>query len=262
MILNVHKVYFKYPSQKFEGEYFLRDISFEVEEGIFLSILGPNGSGKSTLLKLIAGLFRPDKGKIKAFGRDINSYRKKELSKVMAFVPQTVYSVFPFSVFEIVMMGRNPHLNLFGVEKKHDVEIVNEYLEKLEIADLKEKGINEVSGGEAQRAFIARALAQEPKLILLDEPNAHLDIKHQILIFDILSQLVEKENLSVISVSHNLNLTAQFSDRIIALKKGRLILDGDKNSLITRENIAKIFDVDSIVQRENKSDSLLISIKR
>ncbi|NOX17312.1 MAG: ABC transporter ATP-binding protein [Chlorobi bacterium] len=240
----------------------MSDISFNLPKGSFLSILGPNGSGKSTLLKLIAGLYKPDKGKVILNDREISLFIKKELASVLSYVPQTIYSVFPYSVFEIVMMGRNPHLNMFGVEKKKDVEIVEEYLELLEISELKSKGINEISGGEAQRAFIARALAQEPELIILDEPNAHLDIKHQILIFEILSELIEKKNISVISVSHNLNLIAQFSDRIIALKKGRLILDGDREAIFSSANINDIFDVKSVVKKDAEDGSLSIIIKK
>ena len=240
----------------------MEDISFGLEKGFFLSILGPNGSGKTTLLKIIAGLFKQDKGEIKINGKEISSYGKKELASLISYVPQTIYSVFPYSVYEIVMMGRNPYLNMFGIEKKKDVEIVEEYLRLLEICDIKEKGINEVSGGEAQRAFIARALAQEPELILLDEPNAHLDIKHQILIFEILSKLIEKKNISVVSVSHNLNLIAQFTDRVIALKNGRLILDGDKRTILSSENINNIFEVNSVVKKNTEDDSMSIIIKK
>ena len=238
-LLQVKNVAFQYGS-KLDGDNFsLKNIEFEVTEGEFISILGPNGSGKSTLLKIVSGVIFPNNGYVEINGENINSIDKKKLAKKIAFVPQTFSVAFPFSVFEIVMMGRTPYLNSFGYEKERDIHIANEALKSVGIYHLRNSGINEVSGGEAQRAFIARALAQDPDILLLDEPNAHLDIEHQISIFKILEKLNRERNITILIISHDLNLAGYFGNRILLMKQGRIMMDDKPENILTERTSKK-----------------------
>lgn len=260
MFLQLQNIKFSYALN--QSNQFTLDIDlWEINKGDFVSLIGPNGCGKSTLLKLIARLIIPADGRIKFSGIDISEIPIKEYAKLVAYVPQTNYSIFPFSVYEIVMMGRTPYLGTLGFETNEDKKIVMEALELMGIAELKSKGINEISGGEAQRAFIARAIAQKPKLILLDEPNAHLDIEHQIEIFELLNNLRIKQHLTIISVSHDLNLVGLYSKEISFMMEGKISLKGNKKKVMTKENIKNIFNVDSMILSSDTDDSVNILIK-
>lgn len=239
----------------------LEDINLQIGRGEFVSILGPNGSGKSTLLKLMTGLLVPSAGKIILKEKPFSSYSRKNIAKNIAFVPQASLSVFPFSVYEIVMMGRTPHLNLLGFEKKQDHNKVLDILDLVEIGHLRNHSINEISGGEAQRAYIARALVQDPKLLLLDEPNAHLDIKHQLSIFDLIKKLNIERKLTVISISHDFNLAAFYSDRIVLMKDGHVFKDDKTAIILTSKNIKDVFGVESIVNVIPETSSMNVIIK-
>ena len=256
-LLELNNISFAY--SKVNG-FNLSEISLTIEDGNFVSIIGPNGSGKSTLLKLISNYLQPESGNIKLYGKNYKKFGRKEFAREVAFVSQNSFSIFPFSVYEIVMMGRNPYLGFSGFENKSDRIKVLDALDKVGILHLKNKGINEISGGEAQRAFIARALVQEPKLILLDEPNAHLDIKHQIAVFGILKNLQINENVTVITVSHDLNLAASYSDKVILLKRGNLLMFDSTDKIFTRENIKDVFEVESEITKSNVSKEISIKI--
>ncbi len=236
----------------------LGPLSMQIEEREFIAILGPNGSGKSTLLKLISGYLLPAKGKVYLNGSEVSGYSKKELAKKISYVPQFTYSVFPYSVYEIVLMGRTPFLNIFGYEKENDRERVFSALEKMEIAHLANKGINEISGGEAQRAFIARALVQETDIILMDEPNAHLDLKHQIAIFKLLKELNE-EGKTILTVSHDLNLPGRYAGKVMLIREGEIVKFGKKEDVLSDELIKEVFDVD--VKTECKSGVVKVNLE-
>ena len=259
-IINLKNIEYSYSSTNVEQQFNLSDVSLEIFKQEFVSILGPNGAGKSTLLKIISGLYKPQKGNIKLFEKDYSEYDLKELARKIGFVSQSNFSIFPFSVYEIVMMGRTPHLGLFGIENAKDREIVDNVLETVGISHIKNKGINEVSGGEAQRAFIARALVQQPEIILLDEPNAHLDIQHQISIFNILSKLKEQKGLTVISVSHDLNLAGYYSDKIVLMRNGKIVLNDIKKNILTEENILNVFKVHTSVQYDEIKDTVKVTL--
>jgi len=247
-LIELQNIQFFYTkSVKNSSNFHLRDISLSVVKGEFLSILGPNGSGKSTLLKIMTGLLTPKNGKYILKDKTFSSYSKRSIAKIIAFVPQASVSVFPFSVYEIVMMGRTPHLNILGFENQRDHERVLEVLDLVEISHLKNHSINEISGGEAQRAYIARALVQEPEILILDEPNSHLDIKHQLSTFDLIKKLNSDNKLTVISVSHDLNLAGFYSDRIVLLKNGSIYKDDHTEKILTTDNIRDVFGVDSVV---------------
>lgn len=259
-IIDLKNIEYSYSSSNGEQQFSLKNISLDIFEQEFVSILGPNGAGKSTLLKLISGIYKPLNGGLKLFDKDYSEYGLKELASKIAFVSQSNYSVFPYSVYEIVMMVRTPYLGLLGYEKNKDHEIVDNILETVGIAHIKNKGINEVSGGEAQRAFIARALVQQPEILLLDEPNAHLDIQHQISIFNILSKLKEQQGLTIITVSHDLNLAGYYSDKIVLMEKGKIVLNDVKKNILTEENILNVFKVHTSIKYDKTNDAVKVTL--
>ena len=261
-LVELKNICFSYnSSSKDEPEFQLSDIHLTIDNGEFISVLGPNGSGKSTLLKVITGLLNPAQGSISLDGQDYRNVSRKNLARVIAFVPQSSLTIFPFSIYEIVMMGRTPYLNMFGYEKKEDRDMVMEAIDLVDIAHLKNKGINEVSGGEAQRAFIARAIVQQPRLILLDEPNSHLDIKHQLSIFNLIKNLNETKGVTVVSVSHDLNLAGYYSSRVILMKDGKIAEDDRTDTILTKENIQKVFEVNSDIGIDKDSQRVNVVVK-
>jgi iron complex transport system ATP-binding protein len=236
----------------------ISDITMKIAKGEFLALLGPNGSGKSTLLKIMAGNIIPRKGHVLLNSKEINTLPPKERAKIIAYVPQNNTVAYPFTIREIVTMGRNPYLNYFGYETEEDRAVVDNAMELLDIKRYERKPIFHVSGGEAQRAFIARALAQEPDILLLDEANAHLDVKHQIAIYEILKKLNGEKGLTVVFVSHDLNLPAHFSQRVILLKEGKIVRDGGVKEVLNTQNIEYVFGVKTeIIERENLIDVLI-----
>jgi iron complex transport system ATP-binding protein len=225
----------------------LRDVSFTVRRGEFLSLIGPNGSGKSTLLRLLDRILLPDRGEISLGDRPLARFTRAELARRIAFVPQDGAPQFPFSVFEIVLMGRSPHTRGVLFENAADRAIAERMMELTDISHLHDQAITRLSGGERQRAYIARALAQQPEILLLDEPNAHLDISHQGDLFRLLRKLNTESGITIVSVSHDLNLAAAASDRIAMLQEGTLAALGTPGEVLTREGIARVFRADVLI---------------
>ncbi len=257
-IISIKNINFNYGKK---NDFSLNNISLDIGNNEFISILGANGSGKSTLIKIAAGLIKPCSGTIKLYNNDLKNYKRNEIAKLIAYVPQLYYSVYPYTVFEIVMMGRNPHLGVFGYENKEDIELVNDILEKVGIYNYRNKSINEISGGEAQRAYIARALVQNAKIILLDEPNSHLDIKNEISLFKLLASLREKDNISIAIITHHLNLANFYSDNILILKRGEVLSYGKPEKILTKQMIINCFelseDVNVLLNSENNTINLM-----
>ncbi|MEW6702350.1 MAG: ABC transporter ATP-binding protein [Bacteroidota bacterium] len=258
--VEINNLQFVYGNNKFPFSFELNVADWKIPKGEFVCLLGANGSGKSTLLKLIAGLLSFKTGSIKINENYTLSMSRKELAKKVAYVPQKNFSFFPFSVYEIVMMGRTPYLNMMGFENSLDRQIVEEALATMQVERLKQKGINEISGGEAQRVFIARALAQKAEIILLDEPNAHLDLEHQIMIFDFLKKLNSEQKITVLAVSHDLNLVGIFSKKVALMNEGSIILEGDKSEVLNEKNIAEVFKINSAVFPSQDSKSLNVLV--
>jgi len=258
-MIKLSNISFRYRSNKEKPRFFLNDISLNITKGEFISLLGPNGTGKSTLLKILSGILVPSSGDILFDNQDYKSLNRKYLAGKIAFVPQISTVVFPFTVSEIVVMGRNPHKSFFGFEEKDDLRKTNEALEVVGLSGLNDKYITEISGGELQRTFIARALVQEPEILLLDEPNAHLDIKHQVFIFNLLKRINEMNDITIIAVTHDMNLASEFGKRCVVLKDGKIALDGPSENVITVENIKKVFEVESkLVKFDNEKKHVLI----
>jgi iron complex transport system ATP-binding protein len=225
----------------------LRNVSFSVERGEFLSLVGPNGSGKTTLLRLLDRIFLPEQGNILLGDKLLSRLSRTELARRIAFVPQDGGIQFPFTVYEIVLMGRAPHTRGMAFENARDRAIAREMMALTDIDNLADQPITKLSGGERQRAFIARALAQQPEILLLDEPNAHLDISHQLDVFRLIKNRNTASGLTVVSVSHDLNLAGAYSDRVAVLQTGTLVALGTPAEVLTEQRIRQVFNTDVLV---------------
>jgi iron complex transport system ATP-binding protein len=232
----------------------LEDISFSVKTGTFLGILGPNGSGKTTLLKSISRVLRPKKGSVVLNDADIYSMKTTEVAKHMAVVPQESAMGFSFTVMEVVLMGRTPHLTRLQRETAKDFAIAKRAMEYTRTWSLADRLITELSGGERQRVIIARALTQEPTILLLDEPTSHLDICNQLDIMDLLKQLCIEKKMLIVGVFHDFNLAARYCDSILLLKQGKVVATGNAAETLTSENIKEVFGIDAIVNRHPVTD--------
>lgn len=242
------------------SDFAMRDVSFDVQQGEFLSILGPNGSGKTTLLRIIDRILLPHRGTVHLFGKDYTRLPRKELAQRIGVVPQEHPLVFPFTVREIVLMGRAPHLSGLGFEGRRDEEIAHAAMLLTDIEHLASKPMTELSGGERQRVFIARALAQEPDILLLDEPNAHLDITHQLDILHLTRSLSRQRGLTVVAVFHDLNLAALFSNTIVLLSNGSVAAIGKPNEVLTQNHLSTVFRTKVTVDRHPFADVPRVTI--
>lgn len=227
----------------------LENVHFSVKTGIFLGILGPNGSGKTTLLKSISRVLKPRKGAILLDDTDVYKMKTTDVAKHMAVVPQDSAIAFSFSVFQVVLMGRTPHLRRLQSESEKDIAIAKRAMEFTGTWQLADRMVNELSGGERQRVIIARALTQEPQVLLLDEPTSHLDISNQLEIMDLLKQLCAEKKLLIVGVFHDFNLAARYCDSVILLKKGKIVAAGKTSETLTSENIKEVFGIDVIVNK-------------
>ncbi len=227
----------------------IKDVSLEIKRGDFLGIIGPNGSGKSTLLRLMSKTLVPRQGEITFENKQLGSIPLKEFCRKAAFVPQDTQINFSFSAWEIVLMGRIPHLGRLQLETQRDFSAAQNALSLTDTLHLKERRIDELSAGERQRVVIARALAQEPELLFLDEPTAHLDIGHQIQILDLLKRLNQKQHLTIVIVLHDLNLAAEFCNRIMLLNEGTVFKEGPPDKVLTYQNIEEVYKTVVLVNK-------------
>ncbi len=238
---------FAYPTRPlFDG------LSIAVGRGEFVGLVGPNGSGKTTFLNLLSRVLRPSRGRILVDDREIQSFSARDLACRLAVVPQESSIVFPFTVSEVVLMGRAPHMRSI-LEGEEDFRVAREAMEMTGVSHLSDRPVTMLSGGEKQAVFIARALAQKTGILLLDEPTAFLDIKHQIDIYDILTRLNREQGMTIIAVSHDLNLASQYCERVLVFKQGTLMFDGPPNDAITTETIRDAYGADVFVSRDNQT---------
>jgi len=225
----------------------LKALSFEVMPGMFLAIAGPNGAGKTTLLNLLCGLLSPKAGSIKIEAADIESYSTKKLAQKVAVVRQEFVPVFDFTVTEMVSMARTPYLGTFGFESKADKKIVAEALETTDTIQFASRPLGSLSGGERQRVFIARALAQDTDIMLLDEPTSFLDLKYQVGIYDLLKSTQLEKGKTIVAVTHDINLAAQYCDEILLLGANSSYHIGKAKNVFSPEQIKKVFGVSTFV---------------
>ncbi|MBI2875513.1 MAG: heme ABC transporter ATP-binding protein [Candidatus Tectomicrobia bacterium] len=236
----------------------LRGLNLRIEAGEFVGLLGPNGSGKSTLLKLLSGVLSPCEGRVRFKGRELASIRRKELARQVAVVPQESSIVFPFRVLEVVLMGRYAHLQGLALEGQRDLEAAQRAMALTDIEHLADRPITELSGGEKQRVILARALAQQPELLLLDEPTTFLDIRQQGTIYDLLRRLNQQEGLTLVAVLHDLNWAARYCRRLLLLKGGRVWCDGSPAAVLRPERIREVFQTEVEVRWDPEMEAPLV----
>lgn len=226
----------------------LEGINFVACEGEIVGLIGPNGSGKSTLIRAISGVLPPRSGEMRLKEKSVTKIPQKELAKLLAVVPQNPSLPETLTAFEIVLMGRNPWLGFLRHESRRDMEIAYRAMELTQTHFLAERKVGGLSGGERQRVIIARALTQEPKSLLLDEPIANLDINHQVEILNLIKGLCSQKGLTVVAALHDLNLASQFCDRLILLSSGQIHTEGMPKEVITSQNIKEVYGAEVLIQ--------------
>ena len=232
----------------YKNNIIVKNINLSLNSGEWLGVIGPNGSGKSTLIKGILRIIKSFKGDIYLNNRNINNFTNKKIAQTISFLPQQINSNLSISVKELVALGRSPYKEFWEFDlNKNDLEKINESLNFVDLYDLKDKLINQLSGGQCQRAFLALALAQDPEILILDEPTNALDLKYQIRFLEIIKALKINRNISVITILHDLNLAARYSDKIIALKNGTSFGYGSSNDMVNEKFIKNIFDINTLI---------------
>ena len=238
----------------------LDEISFTIISGQIVAILGKNGAGKTTLIKCLNRVQTPQNGKVEICSKDISRQSLIELSKSVSYVPQSVRTSFPMDVFDVLLLGRRPHIS--WMTSSEDLEAVSETLRKFGLEDLAFRRFDRLSGGERQRVIIAKAVVQNPRVYLLDEPTSDLDLQHQLLVMEAVTDIIRNSggSKSAIFAIHDINIAARFSDRVILLHEGRILADGTPSEVITRSNIATVFGVDSEISQSSSNSPMNIVI--
>jgi iron complex transport system ATP-binding protein len=236
----------------------LNGVSLELHEGEMLAIVGPNGAGKSTLARVLARSLKPRAGSVEIFGKNLDTYDRRALARVLASVAQENSVAFQFTVLEIVLMGRAPHLGPFHLESPRDLAIAREAMRRFDLLELASRPIQKLSGGERKRVFLARALAQQPRVILLDEPTAFLDLRHVADIFACFRDLRAERSLAVIAILHDLNVAALYADRILMLKDGAMIGYGTPAQVFTAERLREVYEVTVRIDKSPSTGAMLV----
>jgi ABC-type cobalamin/Fe3+-siderophores transport system ATPase subunit len=257
-MLNASDISFAYPRRRAESHRVLEDVSLEVTRGAIVGLLGPNGSGKTTLLRILAGVLPPQSGTVAIDGRLIADMTRRELARRVAVVPQETYSTFDFSVIDMVLMGRYPHLGAFELEGADDQAIARDALAATGTSALEARPFATLSGGEKQRVVIASALAQASDMLLLDEPTAALDLGYQFEIAALLRRLNSDRGTTMIVSTHDLNLAAALCERVVLLKQGRVIAQGVTEETLTAENIRQLYEVEADVRFHPRAGHLTV----
>ena len=221
----------------------LRGVDLTAAAGRLMTVLGPNGSGKTTLLRCLLGRLRPAGGTIVLDGKPLRGYSPRSLARLMAYVPQTPQSAFAFTAWELVLAGRFAHGGMLGLAGRQDIEVARQAMKMTETLDLADRTLDELSGGEAQRVMIARALAQQPSVMLLDEPTSHLDIRSQLMIYRMMQRLAHDWKMAVVCVSHDVNLAARFANSLLLLRDGQVVAAGTPAEVIREDVLARTYDV-------------------
>ena len=233
--LEVKNIYFSYNTKEV-----ITDVSFSLGQGEFLGLIGPNGAGKSTLLRIMCQILRPQKGEIFFFGKDVKYIKPKELAQQIGFVPQETHFTLNFGVEDIVQMGRYPYLEPFSKESHEDIKAVEQAIDYAEVRELRKRPINSLSSGEKQRVVVARALAQSPRILLLDEPTSHLDLHHQYEIMELLKKM-NGQGISLIIVHHDLNLANLYCKSLILMHLGKIYAQGTPKELINEKMLRDVY---------------------
>lgn len=255
-LLQADKVSFGY---RRDGPRVLDEVSVGAARGDLLGIIGPNGSGKTTLLKLLAGALAPSTGIVSLEGRPLAGWSRRETARRIAYVPQETHSAFDFTVLDIVLMGRFPHLGAFALEGPEDLAIARNALQATGAAAFESRPFNTLSGGEKQRVVIASALAQSADLLLLDEPTASLDVGHQLEVTDLLARLNREQRVTMVLSTHDLNFAASLCHRLALLRDGRILGSGPTDEVLTRDSVRALYGVDADVGRHQRAGHLTVT---
>ncbi len=238
MMLRLDDVRYRYPGATRDA---LRGVSLAIASKQFHAVLGPNGSGKTTLVRIALGALSPIEGRAEIDGRPAQAWQRQELARIVGVVPQREDNLFPQRVRETVLLGRYPHLSIWGRERAEDHAAVDRALAACDVTDLADRWLWTLSGGEYQRVRVARALAQEPKLLVLDEPGMSLDLKHEMGLFELIRGLVDTQRLGVLMITHDLNLAARFADSLLLLESGRPVASGAPADVLTQATVQTVF---------------------
>ena len=251
MELKIKDVSFSYSSVPV-----LHDVSFELGGNELVSILGPNGVGKSTLIHCINKILAPTSGTVLIDGKDVSEIKLKELAKQIGYVPYSANDSFPLSVIDTVMIGRHPHSKWGTLDK--DLDIVYDTLRMLGISHLAMRPFNELSAGQHQKVMLARGLVQEPEILLLDEPTSNLDVRHQLDVTKMLKRLSREKNILIVMISHDINIAAKYSDKIILMHKGSVFDMGEPNKVITAENLRTVYGVTAEITKDDDAPHVIL----
>jgi iron complex transport system ATP-binding protein len=236
----------------------LESVDLRVEPGEIVGLLGPNGSGKSTAIKVLSGALEGYRGSVRIEGLDVATIARRDLARAVAVVPQEPRFGFPFTVLEIVLMGRHPYLAGLAFESEADIALARGALERCGALEFQNRPIQALSAGERQRVVFARALTQEPRVLLLDEPASFLDIRHQVELYDLVHAQARDENVAVLSVLHDLNLAAEYCDRLVLLREGRVVAAGATDDVMTYANLKEVFETEVYVDTNSLTGKLLV----
>ena len=242
-----------------DGKRLLHDVKLRAGQGELVGLIGPNGAGKSTLLRAISGALGHSDGVVRLEGADIDALSSKEVASALALVPQIAPYTHGFTAMELVLMGRYPHLGRFQIEGSEDQLIARDAMRMTETEQFDERTLDTLSGGERQRVFVSRALAQQPRVLLLDEPTSNLDVLHQLKVLDLVRELVDG-GLTAIAAIHDLNLAARYCDRLVLLRHGRVLAEGTPAEVLSPDTIESAFGVKSAVYQDPITGSLAISL--
>jgi iron complex transport system ATP-binding protein len=237
----------------------LRDISVTLREGEIIALLGPNGSGKTTLIKVLNGTLPPAAGQILLHEQPLGSYSRRQIARRIAVVAQENETKFPVTVLEFVLSGRFARGTAFGWESAEDIAVADKALRECDLADLGSRLMNELSGGERQRVVLARAIAAEAKVLMLDEPTANLDLAHQALMFRLVRERCDREGYAAIVITHDLNLAAAFANKVLMLRTGRIFAAGPPDEVLTESNIRAVFGVHALLDKNPVSDKVRVT---
>jgi iron complex transport system ATP-binding protein len=249
---------YAYPGPRGARHATLHEVTVRIPAGSRTGVLGPNGCGKTTLLKLLAGVLRPDRGSVSLDDRPLASLSRREAARRMALVPQQTHPVFDYTVLELVLMGRHPHLGAFTLEGPRDLAIAREALAATGAAHLAGRLYASLSGGEQQRVVIAAALAQEPSILLLDEPTTALDLRAQVEVTALLAGLARDRRVTLVIATHDLNLAAALCDRLVVLRDGRLLAEGPTADLLTAPLVHRLYGIDADVRFHERAGHLTV----
>ena len=225
------------------GEPVFTDVSLEIYEKDFVGLIGPNGCGKSTLIRVLAGALPLQSGELSWFNSPANSWKRKLIARKLAVVPQQVNTSFDFSVQQIVSMGRHPHLSKYRGLQSQDLRAIDEAMHHTDVNQLAQRSVLELSGGERQRVMIARALAQRPSILLLDEPTSYLDINHQIEVFDVLCHLNQDCGLAILCATHELNMVTSYCSSVVIMKNGKICSKGKIEEAMKDTVLSNVFGI-------------------